>query len=63
MYVCICNALKEKDVRTAIQNGANSIGHVFKAQGCKPDCAQCFNCMRDVINDEINSFAKTCAAK
>jgi len=53
MYVCVCNGIKDSQVRSAAQNGAGTVGQVFKAHGCKPDCAQCVGCIRDVLEDEL----------
>ena len=55
MYVCVCNGIKEKQVRKAVRKGAETVGRVFKAHGCKADCAQCVNCMRDVIEEEVST--------
>lgn len=52
MYVCICNALKEEDVRTAATNGAQKPREIFNAHGCKPECAKCTNCIRKIIQNE-----------
>lgn len=52
MYVCICNGIREKDVKKAVNSGATTVGRVFKSQGCKAECAQCVNCIRNVIDSE-----------
>lgn len=52
MYVCVCNGIREKQVIKAVNEGASTVGRVFKAHGCKPECAQCVNCMRDMIANE-----------
>ena len=53
MYACICNGLKDKDVREAARRGAGTVGQVFKALDCKPNCATCVNGIRDVLEDEL----------
>lgn len=53
MYICICNGIKDSQVRTAAQDGAGTVGQVFRAHGCKPDCAQCVGCMRDILEEEL----------
>lgn len=53
MYVCICNGIKEKQIKSAVQRGADTVGRVFKAHGCKAQCAQCICAMRDTIEEEI----------
>ncbi|GGF67919.1 bacterioferritin-associated ferredoxin [Terasakiella brassicae] len=63
MYVCVCNGLREKEVRNAVKGGADTVGRIFKAYGCKPDCAQCIGCMRDVIEEEIAPSEQLLAAE
>lgn len=55
MYVCICNGIREKQVREAVNDGARTVGKVFKSQGCKADCAKCTNCIKNVIQEECQS--------
>ncbi len=63
MYVCVCNGIKDSQVRSAAQKGAGTVGQVFKAHGCKPDCAQCVGCMRDVLEDELTPTGFMLAAE
>jgi len=63
MYVCVCNGLREKEVRNAVKSGADTVGRIFKAHGCKPDCAQCIGCMRDFIEEEMVSSDQLLAAE
>ncbi|MEM1103383.1 MAG: (2Fe-2S)-binding protein [Pseudomonadota bacterium] len=44
MYVCICNALRERTLSSAIQTlGQPTVGEVYKALGCKPQCGKCIS--------------------
>ena len=63
MYVCICNGIKDKQVRKAVKNGAETVGRVFKAHGCKPECGQCVGCMRSVIQEEVSPAPELMAAE
>ncbi|WP_343560040.1 (2Fe-2S)-binding protein [Kiloniella sp. b19] len=49
MYVCICNAFNQRDVRTAYDNGARTVGSVYKAMNCKPQCGKCKCDIRSVL--------------
>lgn len=62
MYVCVCNSMKEKQVREHVKNGADTVGRVFKAHGCKAECAKCINCMRDVVSKELQERTPTLLA-
>src|SRR5262245_42359865 len=41
MYVCICNAVTEKDVRGCVAAGATSAKQVRAAFGMQPGCGTC----------------------
>jgi len=49
MYVCICNGLKEKCVRSAIEGGACSVGETFRRLGCQAVCGQCVPTIRETL--------------
>jgi bacterioferritin-associated ferredoxin len=57
MVVCVCNAIREKDVREAARNGAQSARCVFRAAGCRPKCAQCVNFAQAIISSEQQALA------
>ncbi len=52
MVVCVCNALREKDVRQAVRGGARSPGHAYQALGCRLQCGQCVPFAKQIINAE-----------
>ncbi|MBZ6377043.1 (2Fe-2S)-binding protein [Pacificimonas flava] len=56
MVVCSCNALRERDVRTAARSGAACAKSAYAALGCRPQCGQCLPFARDLIRAE-----RTCA--
>ncbi|WP_404333953.1 bacterioferritin-associated ferredoxin [Sphingomonas sp. MMS12-HWE2-04] len=52
MVVCVCNAIKERDVRTAAREGAVSACQAYRALGCAPKCGQCVPFAREIIREE-----------
>ena len=42
MYICLCNAITDRDVRahTAAGEGC-SVAMVYRALGCEPQCGKC----------------------
>ncbi len=52
MLVCICNALREKDVREAARMGARTACNAYALFGRKPKCAQCFKYAEDILEQE-----------
>lgn len=50
MYVCICNAINCRTVRSLVDDGASTVGAVFRAKGCTVRCGRCVSTMRDMID-------------
>lgn len=47
MYVCLCNAITDGQVRAAAAAGASRPKDVFETCGCG---AQCANCTRTIVS-------------
>jgi bacterioferritin-associated ferredoxin len=52
MVVCVCNGLREKDVRAAARRGAGCPSSAYAALGTRPRCGQCFPYARSIIAEE-----------
>lgn len=52
MVVCVCNAIRERDVRDAARSGARSPGKAYRSLGCKMQCGQCIPFAREIIRAE-----------
>jgi bacterioferritin-associated ferredoxin len=52
MVVCVCNAIRERDVRAAARGGASSPSSVYAALGRRPRCGQCLPFARQLIAAE-----------
>jgi bacterioferritin-associated ferredoxin len=52
MVVCICNAIRERDVREAARGGARSACQAYRALGRQPKCGQCVPFARAIIDEE-----------
>ncbi|QLC23295.1 (2Fe-2S)-binding protein [Parasphingopyxis sp. CP4] len=52
MVVCICNAIREKDLRAAAKKGASTPCSAYQQMGCKPRCGQCVSFAREIIQSE-----------
>ena len=46
MYVCVCNAITEEQIRQAIADGANSLDDLREAIGLGEQCGKCFEYVR-----------------
>jgi len=52
MIVCVCNAIREAEVREAVRSGADSPRDAYASVGRRIRCGQCLPFARDVIADE-----------
>jgi len=52
MFICICNAIREKDIRATARCHAGTAEDVYGRLGFKPQCRQCLEDAEDVIADE-----------
>lgn len=52
MYVCICNAIRETDLRAAARRSHGSAEAVYAALGRTPQCRQCLDEAEDIIAEE-----------
>ncbi|ADU13264.1 MULTISPECIES: bacterioferritin-associated ferredoxin [Asticcacaulis] len=51
MYVCNCNAIRERDAQKAILSGATTVKAVFNHCQTRPQCAKCVCDIRQMIED------------
>ncbi|SEM58246.1 bacterioferritin-associated ferredoxin [Sphingomonas gellani] len=52
MVVCICNAIRESQVRECARAGCETPCQAFDSLGRKPKCGQCAGAARAIINEE-----------
>ena len=52
MYVCLCNALTDRDLRPHISGGlSSSVAMVYRSCGCQPQCGKCVPFVRQMLRD------------
>lgn len=51
MYVCICNALRDKELAEAAGADARSVADVFRRCGRRPQCGKCLPDVAQMIED------------
>ncbi|MEO6091673.1 MAG: (2Fe-2S)-binding protein [Novosphingobium sp.] len=52
MYVCICNAIRQSELRTAARNTDHDVESIYRSLGRPPQCRQCIEDAQVVIEDE-----------
>ena len=53
MVVCVCNAIREKDVREAARQGCCDPVSAYASLGRRPRCGQCVPFAREIITEEL----------
>ena len=52
MIVCVCNVIREDELRQAARDGAATPTSAYRTFGRKPRCGQCVSFARDIISSE-----------
>ena len=63
MYVCICNAIRETDLRNAARECGGDADAVYEALGHRPQCGQCLDDAAEVLIHERSTRQPACARK
>ena len=53
MYVCVCNAITDHEIRSAAQLGCRSLDDLSACLGVATCCRRCTDCARKVLNDAL----------
>jgi bacterioferritin-associated ferredoxin len=51
MYVCVCNAVTDKEVAQAIEGGAKTRAEVTRACGAGGDCGSCHGMIDEMLTE------------
>jgi bacterioferritin-associated ferredoxin len=51
MYVCVCNALSDRDLLPHTAAGGLSVSMVYRACGCQPQCGKCVPFVRQMMRE------------
>ena len=53
MYVCLCKGITDTQIRTAIQEGANSFKDVRNTLGIGSQCGKCDILTREILRETM----------
>lgn len=51
MYVCVCKAVTDSQIKRAISEGVNSRRELFKCLGVGSDCGKCNSHVKELLNN------------
>ena len=52
MYICICNAIREDDLRAAARKHDGDADAVYEALGKRPQCGSCLDDAATILIEE-----------
>ena len=53
MYVCVCNAVTDSEIRCAVKLGVRSMTDLSAALGVATCCGRCTDCARSVLAETL----------
>jgi bacterioferritin-associated ferredoxin len=56
MYVCVCNAINDRQVKSALQQGKHSLSSLRQHLGFTSSCGRCTGCLRKMIDAHTWQF-------
>jgi len=55
MYVCVCNAITDREIRGAADLGARTLDDLSSTLGVATCCRRCSDCARKVLADALDA--------
>ena len=62
MYVCICNAVTESDIREAVDSGARNMKQLSQITRCATTCGSCKELAVETLQYELTNRRETLVA-
>ena len=59
MYVCVCNAVTESDVRNAVEDGVCNMRQLRHTTGCGTTCGCCKEMAVEVLQQALTEVRQT----
>jgi len=60
MYVCVCQAVTENEIREAADEGLSSVQELGHCLGVATGCGQCASMASDILDDQRRTRAGYC---
>jgi bacterioferritin-associated ferredoxin len=62
MYICICNAITDRDIAKAAEQGARSEEDLARDLGVGLGCGRCTSCAKSILVEAVGRLACRSAA-
>ena len=53
MYVCLCKAVTDKQIREAVDNGVHNITQLQETCGAATGCGRCLEVAQELIDERL----------
>jgi bacterioferritin-associated ferredoxin len=63
MYICLCNAITERQVRESARSGVRSIEELSAELGVAAGCGRCRECAVELLREACSALAPNLAPK
>ncbi len=57
MYVCVCNAVTDREIRGAVALGARTLADLRQSLGVGTCCGRCEECARTLVGESMPATA------
>ena len=51
MYVCLCNAITDRDARFEAEREGSTVASIYRGLGKRPQCGKCAPLMRQLLRE------------
>lgn len=58
MYICICKAVTDKEIRRAAANGADNLYELRKALGVASGCGSCADMAQSILEESNQAYSQ-----
>jgi bacterioferritin-associated ferredoxin len=55
MYLCVCNAITDRDARAQARADCPTVAMIYRSLGVKPKCGKCVPLMRQLLRQAIET--------
>jgi bacterioferritin-associated ferredoxin len=53
MYVCVCNAITDRDVRAQAKGDCGTVAMIYRSLGTRPKCGKCVPLVRQLMRQVV----------
>jgi len=55
VYVCVCKAVRERDIDRAVEDGAGHLRDLTRSLGVGTACGRCVRCARQCLDQALDA--------